>query len=619
MRKLLLLLLISAFSKAQTLQEQNFDALGSPINLPAGWTTLNLSSPIGTSSWFRGNPAVFTSFNGPDDGYIGVNFQSGAGTATLNNWLMSPPVTVQNGDEVSFYTRSGGSIYPDRLELRQSALGAGSTNPSGLTNVGSYSTLCLTINPNLTQTGYPAVWTKYTYVVSGLTGSVSCRYALRYTVTGGGPNGLNSDYIGVDAFQVKRPVQNDLSLDSVVVPAVIGAGPFTFNGVVTNQGTNNVTSYDVTWQSNAGALNSFSVTGVNITPGATHNFTHATTLNAIVGQSYTLNFNVSAVNSTTDGDITNNALVRNTQVASGSTTFKPMIEKFTGSTCPPCASYNNATFNPFYAAQNQNFNYVAFHQNFPGAGDPYFTAESLTRRNYYSINSITSVRVDGADYSTSNNQAAFTAHIASQSAKAAYFDLTATRDFTGNNAVVNYTINPYLSGNYILQAAVIEKTTFGNVGTNGETSFKHVMMKMVPNANGTPLTFTAGTPVSGTISASLAGTFIEEMTDLEVILFIQNNTTKEIMQSFRAADILSTDKNVLNTVKIYPNPAQDFIRISDIEGANVVITDISGKTVINLKNISESNDINVSGLNSGIYFVNVSNEDVNQTIKFIKK
>lgn len=611
-------MLVSAFANAQSLQQENFDALGSPISLPAGWTTLNLSSPIGTESWFTGNPAAFTSFNGPDNGYIAVNFQSGAGTATLNNWLMAPPVTVQNGDEVSFYTRAGGSTYPDKLELRQSALGASSTNPSGLTNVGSYTTLCLTINPNLTVTGYPAVWTKYTYIVSGLVGQVSCRFALRYTVPSGGPNGANSDYIGVDAFQVKRPVANDLSLDSVTVPAVIGAGPYTFNGVVTNQGTNNVTSYSVTWQS-SGALNTFNVTGVSIAPGATLSFTHSIPLNAVVGQSYALNFNIATVNGSTDGDIANNTLLRNTQVASGSVTFKSIIEKFTSSTCAPCASYNNATFNPFFAAQNQNFNYIAYQQNFPGAGDPYFTAESVARRDYYSINSITSLRVDGADYSTSNNQAAFTAHIASQNVKAAYFAMTATRDLSNNNAVVNFTINPFLSGNYVLHAAVIEKTTVNNVATNGETSFKHVMMKMIPDASGTPLTFTAGTSVSGTISASLAGTNIEEDTDLEVILFIQNNTTKEIMQSFRAANLLSTDKNVLNTVKIYPNPAQDFIRISDIEGANVVITDISGKTVINLKNISQTNDINVSELNSGIYFVNVSNEDVNQTIKFIKK
>ncbi len=623
MKKLLLLLLFSVTSgiNAQMLLEENFNTLPTPIVLPNGWTSTNLSSPIGTTSWFTGNSANFISFNGPDNGYIGVNFNSGAGLSTLNNWLMSPTITVQNGDQVSFYTRTiGGSPYPDRIELRQSILGASSTNPSGLTNVGSYTTLCLTVNSELTQGGYPETWTKFTYTVTGLTGQVSSRFAIRYTVANGGPLGDNSNYIGVDAFQVKRPVTNDLSLNSVTVPAFLPAGNFSFSGQVGNQGTNAVTSYQVSWQANGGTVNNYNVTGVNIAPGATHNFTHNLPLNAVVGQTYTLNFNVSTVNGVADGDVSNNSLATSAQVPSGSTTFKTLIEKFTGSTCPPCASYNNAVFNPFYAAQNQNFNYVAYQQNFPGTGDPYYTAESGARRAYYGINAITSLRVDGSDYSTGNNQAAFTNHINSQNSKVSYFALSGTRDFTGNTAAINYNITPYLSGNYVLYAVFYEKTTTGNIGTNGETSFKHVMMKMIPNANGTPVTFTAGTPISGSLSSSLAGTNIEELSDCEVMLFIQNPVTKEIMQSFVALNALSTPTNTLTeTIKLYPNPSSSIVRISNAEQVDVQVTDLLGKVVLNLKNVTDQTDINVSALQNGVYLFTVKNETVNQTIKFVKK
>ncbi len=245
---------------SQTLFNENFDALGSPITLPAGWEMLNLSYPIGTKTWFRGNTDSFVAFNGPDNGYIGVNFQSGAYTATLNNWLFSPSVTVQNGDIVSFYTRvPESSIWPDRLELRMSTAGAGSTAPSGLTNMGSYTTLALSVNPNLTATGYPEVWTKYSYTVSGLTGQVSCRFALRYYVTDGGPNGNNSNYIGVDLFNIRRPLNNDLSLNSVTVAPIIPNGNYNFQGVVKNTGANAVTAYQVTWQANGGALQTYDV------------------------------------------------------------------------------------------------------------------------------------------------------------------------------------------------------------------------------------------------------------------------------------------------------------------------------------------------------------------------
>lgn len=623
MKKLLLILLASLGVNAQTLLQENFDALGSPIALPTGWEMSNLSSPIGTATWFRGNTASFSSYNGPADGYIAVNFQSGSGTSTLNNWLLSPPVTVQNGDEVSFYTRvPAGSTWPDRLQLRQSVLGASSTAPTGLTGLGSYTTLCLSVNPSLTTTGYPDVWTKYTYVVTGLTGSVSCRYALRYTVSNGGPNGANSNYVGVDAFQVKRPVNDDLSLNSVTVPPITTPGSLSFTGTVQNQGSNTVTAYQVTWSANGGATNTYTVSGVNIAPSGTHDFTHDIPLTTVIGQSYALTFTVTTVNGVADGNTADNSLLKNTQVASGSTAFKPLIEKFTSSTCAPCASYNGATFNPFYNATyaSDTYNYVAYQMNWPGNGDPYYTAaEGGVRRAFYGVNAITSLWVDGSEYGTENNQATLTAHINSEGSKPGYFQLDSTQEISFGTVNVNYNITPYLSGDYVMHAALIEKLTTGNVSTNGETSFKHVMMKMVPDASGTPITFTAGTPVSGQISADIENTFIEEMTDLEVIVFIQNPTTREIMGSLKATDLLAVNKNTINKTKIYPNPAQNVIKLSNIDLADIVITDVTGKTVVSMKNVTDSSDINVSELVSGIYFVSVKNEKFNETVKFVKK
>jgi hypothetical protein len=626
MKKLLLILLflLSNFLHSQIILQENFDALGSPtITLPPGWTQTNQSSPIGTTGWFRGITSAFTSYNGPADGYIAVNYQSGAGVSNLSNWLMTPSITVQNGDEVSFYTRVPGSQYPDRMELRMSTSGDSSVNPSGSTGLGSFTTLCTSVNQNLTVGGYPTTWTKITYVVTGLSGQVLCKFALRYNVTGGG-TGNNSDYVGVDAFQVKRPVTNDLSLDSVIVPAIILAGNTTFNGTVTNQGTNSVTSYTITWQSTGGSLNTHNVTGVNIAPGGNHSFSHSVPLNAIIGSSYNLTFNVSLVNGLTDGNTSDNSVTRNTQVASGSTTFKPLIEKFTSSTCNPCASYNASTFNPYYTAQNQNFNLISYHWDFPNPasfpnGDPYFTLEADARFIYYGINAITSLRINGADYSIGNNQAAITSYVNNEATKPSYFGLTANRNLSGGNALVNYNITPYLTGSFVLHAAVIEKVTTGNVGSNGETSFKHVMMKMVPNASGTTINTTAGTPISGQITASLANTFIEENSDLEVILFIQNAATKEIMQSFRATDALSLEDNALAKVKLYPNPASNNIRFTNIQEATIMITDVTGKVVLQTEGVDENSIINVSNLNSGIYLVNIKNELMNETIKFVKK
>jgi hypothetical protein len=421
-----------------------------------------------------------------------------------------------------------------------------------------------------------------------------------------------------DDIKVEKTLPNNISLQSVTVQPIVAAGNYNYSGTVKNIGTNSVTSYTVTWQANGGALQTYNVTGVNIAPGATHNFTHTSPLNAVQGL-YNLVFNVSLVNGVADPDPSNNTINKTTQVPTGSTVFKPLIEKFTSSTCAPCATYNNSIFNPYYTAQNQNFNYIAYQMNWPGNGDPYYTAEGGVRRDFYGVNAITSLWIDGAEYSTSNSQAILTSHVNSEAAKNGYFVLQSDRNLSNNTALINYNITPYLTGNYVLHAAVIEKITTNNFSTNGETSFKHVMMKMVPNASGTPITFTAGTPVNGQISASLAGTNIEQSTDLEVIVFIQDPVTKEIMQSFQATNALSLVDNTIQQVNLYPNPANSFFRLSNIETADISIVDVMGKTVLTQKNVSTESTINIADLNSGIYFVTINSNDNSQTIKFAKK
>ncbi len=170
-------------------------------NLP-GWFTQNNSSPIGTTSWFQGNSAVFPSHSGAPTSYIGANFNNTAGTGTISNWLLTPEVSLANGDTFSFWTRSvTGSSFPDRLEVRLSLNGASTNVGTAATDVGDFTTLLLEINPTLAIGGYPQVWTQYTVTLSSIPGGASGRFAFRYFVTNGGPSGSNSDYIGIDTVE----------------------------------------------------------------------------------------------------------------------------------------------------------------------------------------------------------------------------------------------------------------------------------------------------------------------------------------------------------------------------------------------------------------------------------
>lgn len=224
MKKLLLsfsLLLMTSLSFSQSIYTYGFDTPTATLATD-GWLQTNQSTPVGASTYIVPTTAstVFTT-GGQAGGilsYALVNFNSTTGAGDISNWLISPEVSLKNGDVVSFYTRTAtyaavptpANTFPDRLELRISTNGSFTTLPTGgSTDVGDFTTLAAEVNPDLELTVYPATWTQFSYTVSGLPDLTACKVAFRYFVTNGGPAGANSNIIAIDSFNVDRPLATD--------------------------------------------------------------------------------------------------------------------------------------------------------------------------------------------------------------------------------------------------------------------------------------------------------------------------------------------------------------------------------------------------------------------------
>ncbi len=165
----------------------------------AGWFAQNNSSPLGTTGWFQGNTSVFSAHAGPANSYLAANFSNTAGAGTISNWMLTPEIDFGIGAELSFFTRRTTSQWTDRLEVRLSTNGSSTNVGSGPSDVGDFTTLLTSINPNLVAGGYPDIWTQFILNNSdGIPTSGTGRIAFRYYVTSGGPAGDNSDYIGID-------------------------------------------------------------------------------------------------------------------------------------------------------------------------------------------------------------------------------------------------------------------------------------------------------------------------------------------------------------------------------------------------------------------------------------
>ena len=165
------------------------------------WYFLN-NSDSPNANWGNGNTNNFNAYNGT--AFLGVGYESSNSLdpVTLSNWAVSPSRTFNNGDVITFYSRriNFTPVFPDRLEERMSSAGNSIYTGFSAEDTGDFTTLLLSINVDLTSTGYPSEWTQYTVIISGLNGPVNGRIAFRYFVPDGGPGGSNSNYIGVDSF-----------------------------------------------------------------------------------------------------------------------------------------------------------------------------------------------------------------------------------------------------------------------------------------------------------------------------------------------------------------------------------------------------------------------------------
>lgn len=88
---------------------------------------------------------------------------------------------------------------------------------------------------------------------------------------------------------------------------------------------------------------------------------------------------------------------------------------------------------------------------------------------------------------------------------------------------------------------------------------------------------------------------------------------------------LSRNSVDFSRLNLYPNPTNGVLNIegefNELNGAQIDIYDITGKKVITKNNMFQNNveSINVSGLPQGVYLLDISNKNMRQVMKFIKK
>ncbi|MCB0758686.1 MAG: Omp28-related outer membrane protein, partial [Flavobacteriales bacterium] len=405
-------------------------------------------------------------------------------------------------------------------------------------------------------------------------------------------------------FTTALQIPLDLELVSINLMDVALAGNTNIAGQVKNNGSTDITSYDINYSVDGGALVTQSMTNT-IPSCGTYNFTHNTPWDGAAGY-HTVVVSVSNVNGgSADDNPANDSKSINTSMATQAVPRVSMVEEFGSSTCPPCFPFAE-NFTP--ALENFNTNTpgasvaaVEYHMNWPAPGnDRSYNPDGNTRRGFYGVSGIPSPWLDGREmngYST----ASLIADINSALAVPAFIDLDVTTTLVGNHITVNAVVTPHFDvpSGYKLHIVITEDLYTGSTTVAGYNpyDFHHTMRKMLPNGNGTTLaSFVDGQPQTITQSYTLVSGNPQQgnyelwgdVSGVTVVAFVQKTATKQIFQG--AVATLATDVNELDQnndlLGVWPNPTTGMVSMrygkATTGSAQVEVFNVLGERVMNL-------------------------------------
>ncbi len=424
-----------------------------------------------------------------------------------------------------------------------------------------------------------------------------------------------------------RPVY-DLAVDWIQTGGflALNSGPFEIRGILENFGAVVVNTYDINYQISSGPILTEHVSSTGIPLNGDEWYFHDSLWMPPVTGTYLLSVWASNINGHPDDNNFNDTLKKVIEVKPIFTSKVQLYEVFTSSTNIDCNA-GNAHLKSILDNHAYGYNLIKYQMDYPGLGDIYYTAECGVRKTYYGIDSIPDMFVNGQHHIAPDF---LSEQLFSDYEAPAYMHLSVSHTKSGQDFNVTFNIIPFVDfQNVTAYIAIVENQTSNNVGTNGETTFYSVMKKMLPDADGQAIA-SLQSAIPKTISKSYTfttGHTVENFNNLSIVAFVQDNATKEVLQS--ALSVLvggfdDMDNTGNGIIGLFPNPARSQTNIkyllTDKYGVKIEVYNLIGEVVYSEdKGINPAgtytSQINTSNLPSGIYNLNLTIGDFNYSKK----
>ena len=294
----------------------------------------------------------------------------------------------------------------------------------------------------------------------------------------------------------------------------------------------------------------------------------------------------------------------------GSRKKEVLVEYFTNNTINQTISTNNY-MQVIEANNSQDLRAIHYHTSSP-VGDPLFSAYPsgpLAREFYYSIGSVPFALVNGIMPLNFANTTGNQAIIERESLKDPIFNLSI--NCAGSSSIsINISataLDGYSGDDFSLHCAIVEKQLDISNAPNGAVTFYNVLRALLPNPGGIAMPSSMNTGQNFTNEISWNPTNLHSLSNARVVVFIQNNNTREIYQSghYDLSNLTSNSTITSSfTVNLYPNPASNFVWIESPEIIEeIALIDVAGRILSVFYPKTREFNLEVSNLNNGVYLL----------------
>ncbi len=299
------------------------------------------------------------------------------------------------------------------------------------------------------------------------------------------------------------------------------------------------------------------------------------------------------------------------------------LEHFTNTVCGICASKNPPLFDKI-ADHPNDIHHISIHPPVP-----YTTCEFYNENTFenealaipYGISGTPQLYLWG-DY-VSSGALLPDATLEGALGQTSPINVLVTESGT-TQRVINVSVNAFenmLNGNdYRLNVAMVERIVNYNA-PNGESVHHNVFRKLLTAVGGVPFeTLMTGDSYNFNSTFEVSTNFDEN--EIYAIAWVNIFESKEVVNSGSSLDVLiNSNENKWNDdhVTIFPNPTSDRLNIDfgTPNNYDIEIVDIKGSIVMRLNGLHHT-AVDLSALESGVYFINITSTKGTITKKITK-